>query len=90
MEIIPSSYLSARGGFENLDRLAAALGIHLVGLVSYDQIRFQETGRALAAGPLLPGVAVTPLAHVMGGLAGLLAYGLYRPLCLVPALPRRI
>jgi len=46
VEIIPSSYLSARGGFENLDRLAAALGIQLVGLVSYDQIRFQETGRA--------------------------------------------
>ena len=46
VEVIPSSYLSARGGFENLDRLAAALGIQMIGLVSYDQIRFQETGRS--------------------------------------------
>ena len=44
VEVIPTSYLSPKGGFENLDRLAAALGIQLAGLVSYDQIRFQESG----------------------------------------------
>ena len=49
-----------------------------------------ETGRALAAGPLLPGVVVTPSVHLLGGMAGLLARGLRRPGDLVRALPGRI
>ena len=49
-----------------------------------------ETGRALAAGPLLPGVVVTPSVHLLGGMAGLLAWGFRRPGNLVRALPGRI
>ena len=43
IEVIPSHYLSPGGGFANLDRLAAAFGIDLIGLVSYDQRQFSET-----------------------------------------------
>jgi rhombotail lipoprotein len=43
IEVIPSNYLSAGGGYANLDRLAAAFGIDLIGLVSYDQRQFTET-----------------------------------------------
>jgi rhombotail lipoprotein len=43
IEVIPSNYLSARGGFEELDRLAKAFGVDLMVLVSYDQAQFRET-----------------------------------------------
>ncbi|MFQ5891013.1 MAG: rhombotarget lipoprotein [Gemmatimonadota bacterium] len=49
VEVIPSSYLSPQGGFENLDRLAVAFGIDLVALVSYDQVQFSESGRGSLA-----------------------------------------
>jgi rhombotail lipoprotein len=43
IDVIPSHYLSPGGSFGNLDRLATALGIDLIGLVSYDQRQFSET-----------------------------------------------
>jgi rhombotail lipoprotein len=44
--VIPSAYLQPAGGFANLDRLRAALGLDLVALVSYDQTQFTESTRA--------------------------------------------
>jgi len=43
IDVIPSHYLSPGGSFANLDRLATAFGIDLIGLVSYDQRQFAET-----------------------------------------------
>jgi len=46
VEVIPRTYLSSRGGFDELDRIAQAFGVNLVALVSYNQIQFSETTRS--------------------------------------------
>lgn len=46
VEAIPSSFLEPGGGFDNLDRVAAALGVDVVALISYDQFQFSESGRS--------------------------------------------
>ena len=46
VEPIPSSYLAAGGGFEELDRIRASFGIDLAALVSYDQLQFSDSGNA--------------------------------------------
>ncbi len=46
VDVIPTSYLTKGGSFENLDRLVAAFGIDVIALVSYDQFQFSETGRS--------------------------------------------
>lgn len=46
IEIIPSAYLRARGGFENVDQLHRMFGIDVIALVSYDQLQFSDTQRS--------------------------------------------
>lgn len=58
LQVVPSVYLSPAGSFENLDKLAAALGLDVVVLLSYDQAQFTESTRAswtylTIIGPLL-------------------------------------
>lgn len=43
IEVIPSSYLRARGGFENLEQISRMFNVEVVALVSYDQIAFNDT-----------------------------------------------
>jgi rhombotail lipoprotein len=43
LELIPTTYLTPGGSFEEIDRLAAAFGVDLIALVSYDQHQFTET-----------------------------------------------
>lgn len=43
IEIIPSNYLRARGGFENLDQVSRLFNVEVVALVSYDQVQFNDT-----------------------------------------------
>jgi rhombotail lipoprotein len=43
IEIIPTTYLRARGGFENLDQVARMFNVEVIALVSYDQIQFNDT-----------------------------------------------
>jgi rhombotail lipoprotein len=43
IEIIPSSYLRARGGFDNLDQVSRMFNVEVIALVSYDQIQFNDT-----------------------------------------------
>nr|WP_314545559.1 rhombotarget lipoprotein [uncultured Massilia sp.] len=45
IEVIPSDYLRARGGFDNLDQVARMFNVDVVALVSYDQVRFNDTNR---------------------------------------------
>lgn len=40
IEIVPSSYLRAGGGFENLNQIKNMLGVDVIALVAYDQVQF--------------------------------------------------
>ena len=43
IEIIPTQYLRAGGGFENLQQAARLFNVDIVALVSYDQVHFTDT-----------------------------------------------
>ena len=45
IEVIPSTYLRPRGGFDNLDQAARMFNVDVMVLVSYDQIRFNDVNR---------------------------------------------
>ena len=45
IEIVPSTFLQAGGGFENLDRVAALLRLDVVVLVSFDQVQHAGANR---------------------------------------------
>ena len=58
LEVVPTTYLQPGGGFVNLDRIRASLGLDLMVLLSYDQAQFTESTRAswtylTVVGPLL-------------------------------------
>jgi rhombotail lipoprotein len=58
LQVVPAVYLTPAGSFANLDKLAAALGLDVMVLVSYDQAQFTESTRAswtylTIIGPLL-------------------------------------
>ncbi|HWL17176.1 MAG TPA: rhombotarget lipoprotein [Opitutus sp.] len=42
IEVIPSTYLRAQGGFTNLDQVRTMLGIDVIALVAYDQVQFTD------------------------------------------------
>lgn len=42
IEIIPTSYLQARGGFANLEQAARMFNVDVVALLSYDQMQFND------------------------------------------------
>ena len=44
IEVIPSTYLRAQGGFDNLTQLKNLYGIDVVALVSHDQVQFTDEG----------------------------------------------
>ena len=43
IETIPTAYLRAGGGFDNLDQVARMFDVDVVALLSYDQVRFNDT-----------------------------------------------
>ncbi|TDK61220.1 rhombotarget lipoprotein [Sapientia aquatica] len=43
IEIIPTQYLRAKGGFENLDQVARMFNVEVVALLSYDQVQFNDS-----------------------------------------------
>ena len=45
IEIIPSAYMQARGGFDNLDQVARIFNVEVVTLLSYDQVQFNDNNR---------------------------------------------
>jgi rhombotail lipoprotein len=49
IRVIPSIYVKPYGGYEDLDRIAAAFGVDLAVLISYDQAQFSESGAASLA-----------------------------------------
>ncbi len=46
LEVLPSTYVTQGGSFQELDRLASAFGLDLMALISYDQRQFTETTNA--------------------------------------------
>jgi rhombotail lipoprotein len=44
IEVIPSAYLSPRGGFDNLDQVRSLYGVESITLLSYDQTQFTDEG----------------------------------------------
>ena len=44
IELIPSAYLTPRGGFANLDELKTLYGVDVMVLLSYDQVQFTDNG----------------------------------------------
>jgi len=46
IEIIPSDYLTPKGGFENLNQIRTMYGVETIALVSYDQVQFTDEGMA--------------------------------------------
>ena len=43
IEIVPSTYLRAGGGFDNLNQVRSLLGVDVIALVAYDQVQFTNT-----------------------------------------------
>jgi rhombotail lipoprotein len=46
IEIIPSAYLTPKGGFANLEQVRSMFDVDVVALVSYDQTQFTDEGLA--------------------------------------------
>jgi len=44
IDLIPSAYLTPKGGFENLDQIHTMYGIDVIALISYDQTQFTDEG----------------------------------------------
>ena len=44
IELIPSAYLSPRGGFDNLQQVSTMYDIDVIALVSYDQVQHTDEG----------------------------------------------
>jgi rhombotail lipoprotein len=45
IEVIPSAYLRAGGGFDNLEQAARMFNVDVVTLLSYDQVQFNDSNR---------------------------------------------
>ncbi len=43
IEVIPTQYLRANGGFDNLDQVARMFNVEVVALLSYDQVQFNDS-----------------------------------------------
>jgi rhombotail lipoprotein len=46
IQLIPSTYLTPQGGFENLDQLRQMFGVDVIALLAYDQAQFTDEGWA--------------------------------------------
>ena len=60
IQIIPSSDLTARGSFANLDRIRSEHGVDVIALLSYDQAQFTDEGVASLTYWTLVGAYVVP------------------------------
>jgi len=60
IEIIPSAYLTPKGGFENLNQIRTMYGVETIALVSYDQAQFTDEGMASLLYWTIVGAYVVP------------------------------
>src|SRR5207244_6851645 len=59
--IIPSSYLTPRGGYENLDQIARLMNVDVIALTSVDQLQVSNPRRASFLYVSVIGAYVLPL-----------------------------
>jgi rhombotail lipoprotein len=45
IDVIPTTYLRAGGGFDNLDQMRSMLGLDVVVLLAYDQMQFTDENK---------------------------------------------
>lgn len=60
VEAIPSSYLRAKGGFDNLDQLKRLFNVDVIALLSYDQNQFTDESVASIAYWTIIGAYIIP------------------------------
>lgn len=60
IEIIPSAYLTPKGGFENLNQIRTMYGVETIALVSYDQAQFTDESVASVLYWTIVGAYVVP------------------------------
>jgi rhombotail lipoprotein len=60
IEIIPSDYLTPKGGFANLDQIRTMYGTDVIALVSYDQTQFTDEGVASLVYWTIVGAYIVP------------------------------
>lgn len=60
IEIIPSSYLTPKGSFQNLDQIQRMFRVDVVALISFDQTQFVDEGLAAITYWTLVGAYVIP------------------------------
>lgn len=60
IEVIPDSFLTRGGGFENVAQIRSALGVDVIALVSYDQTQFDDPNLASVTYWTIVGAYVIP------------------------------
>jgi rhombotail lipoprotein len=60
IELIPSAYLSEKGGFANLDQIRTMYGVDVITLLSYDQTQFTDEGLASISYWTIIGAYIVP------------------------------
>jgi len=60
IEVVPATYVTPGGGFENVDQIRRALGVDLIVLVSFDQTQFDDPNLASITYWTIVGAYVVP------------------------------
>jgi rhombotail lipoprotein len=60
IEVVPDSFVTPGGGFENVRQIRSALGVDLVALISYDQTQFDDPNLASITYWTIVGAYVVP------------------------------
>ena len=60
IELIPTAYLTSRGGFANLDQIRTMYGVDVMTLLSYDQVQFTGEGMLSLTYWTIVGIYVVP------------------------------
>ena len=60
IEVVPSSFVTPAGGFDNLEQIRSALGIDLIVLISFEQTQFDDANVASITYWTIVGAYVVP------------------------------
>src|SRR5882724_6689014 len=60
IELIPSAYLTSKGGFANLDQIRTMYDVDVMTLLSYDQVQFTDEGALSLSYWTIVGLYVVP------------------------------
>lgn len=60
IEVVPESFVTRQGGFENVRQIRSALGVDLIALISFDQTQFDDPNLASITYWTIAGAYVVP------------------------------